>query len=170
MKNDYDISKQFQDDLIKAYNKAAPTSWTQEEAYRKAVKMPAPRYYITPKQALQVLSPMIRGDFEKVELMMPNKRRQYYSLYHKVIELSEKRAFIGKSLSYIVQYAVACPAPEFFVTHHVLAQVRSFLKNGHFDDDGKVLNIKSRVKAYEALKKRRKELREYRAQFKKKTP
>lgn len=171
MKNDYDISKQFQDDLIKAYNKVAYTSWTQVEAYKKAVKQPAPRYYVSARQAVQVISPMVRGDFERVNLMTPNRRRMYYSLFEKVTELSEKRAFIGKSLSYIVQYAVASPAPEFFVTHHSVHQVRSYLKNKHIDDEGKVVNPPpGRSKSYERLKAYRERLRAYRAQFKKSTP
>ena len=170
MKNDYDITKQYQDDLIKAYNKVAPTSWTQEEAYRKAVKLPAPRYYVSAKQAAQVIAPMVRGDFERVNQMMPNRKRMYYSLYEKVIELSEKRAFIGKSLTYIMQYAVSSPAPEFFVSHHALAQVRSFLKNGYFDNEGKVNNVPYRDKAYERLKAYRERVRAYRAQLKMSTP
>lgn len=169
MKNDYDISKQYQDDLIKAYNSVALTSWTQEEAYKKAVKCPAPRYYISAKQAAQVISPMVRGDFERVDMMKPNRKRMYYSLYEKVLELSEKRAFIGKSLLYIMQFAVTSPAPEFFVSHHALAQVRSFLKNGYFDNNGKVQNIPYRDKAYERLKAYREKLREHRAKFRKST-
>lgn len=166
MKNDYDISKQYQDDLIKAYNKVAPFSWTQEDAYKKAVKLPAPRYYVSARQAAQVISPMIRGNFEKVNMMMPNRKRMYYSLYEKVIELSEKRAFVGKSLTYIMQFAVASPAPEFFVSHNTLAQVRSFLKSGHFDDDGRVLNVPSRDRSYDNLKAYREKVRAYRESLK----
>ena len=155
MKNDYDISKQFQDDLIKAYNEVAPKCWSQSEAYEKAVKQPAPRYYITPRQATQVISPMVRGDFQKVNMMLPNKRRMYYSLFQKVIELSEKRGFIGKSLTYIMQYAVASPAPEFFVTGYTVEQVRRYIKKGYLDDEGRVVNYQSRDKSYEKLKAKR---------------
>lgn len=160
MKIDYDISRQQQDDLIKAYNSVAPHCWSQREAYRKAVLQPAPRYYITPKQAAQVIAPMVKGDFEKVNMMLPNKRRMYYSLFQKVIELSEKRAFIGKSLYYIVQFAVASPAPEFFCSPDVLFMVRSYLKNNHYDDDGRVIGVKHRVTNYEAVKAKRAAKRE----------
>lgn len=170
MKNDYDISRQYQDDLIKAYNKVAPNCWSQEDAYKKAVKQPAPRYYVSARQAAQVIAPMVRGDFERVNMMQPNRRRMYYSIFDKVMELSEKRAFIGKSLTYIVQYAVISPAPEFFVSHYALAQVRSFLKNGYFDDEGKTKNVKTRQRAYEKLKKKRETLKAYRAQFQQTTP
>ena len=155
MKNDYDISRQQQDDLIKAYNSVAPSCWTQKEAYTKAVLQPAPRYYVSAKQAAQVIAPMVRGDFEKVNMMLPNKKRMYYSLFQRVVELSEKRAFIGKSLAYIMPYAVSSPAPEFFCSPDVLHMVRSFLKNNHYNDDGKVIGVKHRAANYEALKAKR---------------
>lgn len=155
MKNDYDITRQFQDDLIKAYNKVAPLSWSQEEANKKAVKQPAPRYYVSAKQAAQIISPMVHGDFEYVNQMRPNKKRMYYSIYEKVIELSEKRAFVGKPLSYITQFAVASPAPEFFCGHRKVDEVRSYIKNGHLDDEGRVVNVKSRERCYEKLKAKR---------------
>lgn len=155
MKNDYDISRQQQDDLIKAYNKVASTSWTQDDAYKKAVKEPAPRYYVSAKQAAQVISPMVHGNFEHVNMMMPNRRRMYYSLFEKVIELSEKRNFVGKSLIYICKFAVTMPAPEFFCSFEKLHEVRQFIKNGRYDDDGKVINHKGRAACYERLKARR---------------
>ena len=164
MKNEYYITRQMQDDLIKAYNKVAPLSWTQKEAYEKAVKLPAPRYYITPKQALQVLSPMVKGNFEMVNMMLPNRKRMYYSLLEKVFELSEKRAFAGKSLSYIVQFAVASPAPEFFVSSEKLHRIRWLIKSGQLDEEGRE-HHPGKIVNYERLKQRRAKLREYRAQF-----
>lgn len=144
-------------------------SWTQEEAYKKAVKQPAPRYYVSARQAAQIISPMLRGDFERVNMMHPNRKRLYYSIFDKVIELSEKRAFIGKPLLYIVRFAVTSPAPEFFVSHHAIAKVRSFLKNGHFDDSGKAMDLPGRQRDYERLKKKRAELKAYREQFRNST-
>lgn len=166
MKNDYDITRQFQDDLIKAYNSVALQCWTQEDAYRKTVKQPAPRYYVSAKQAAQIISPMVKGDFELVNMMRPNRRRMYYSLFDKVIELSEKRAFVGKPLSFIVQYAVLSPAPEFFIGYKKVHELRSFIKNGKLTDEGRVINVPYRARCYEKLKKHRAELKAYREQFK----
>lgn len=163
MKNDYDISKQFQDDLIKAYNSVAPFSWSQEEAYRKAVKQPAPRYYISPAQAAQILSPMVRGDFSRVNEMMPNRRRMYYSLFERVIELSEKRAFIGKGLKYIVQFAVSSPAPEFFCSYHTLDKIRDWLKHGNLDEEGRVKNVPSRDTRLKKLREKRERIRAFKS-------
>ena len=163
MKNDYDISRQFQDDLIKAYNKVAPTCLMQNDAYKKTVKQPAPRYYITAKQALQVLSPMVRGDFSKVDMMIPNKRRMYYSLLEKVIELSEKRAFVGKPLSYIVQFAVTSPAPEFFIGAGSFRVIRWAIKSNRYNDEGKLVNATYRERSYERLKAKREREKAYRA-------
>lgn len=162
MKTNYDISKAFQDDLIEAYKKVAPLSWTQEEAYKRAVKMPAPRYYVSPKQAAQVIAPMVRGDFERVDFMGRNKRRMYYAIYNRVVELSEKRQFVGKSLLYITRFAVASPAPEFYVSYHCLAKIRSLLKHGLIDDNGKPALTPRRIRDYERLKAKRERVRAYR--------
>lgn len=159
MKNDYDITRQFQDDLIKAYNKVAPTCLMQDDAYKKTVKQPAPRYYVSAKQATQILSPMVHGDFTRVDMMLPNKRRMYYSLLEKVIELSEKRAFVGKPLTYIVQFAVSSPAPEFFISGGSFRIIRSALKNNRYDDEGRMINAKYRERAYEKLKKKRERMK-----------
>jgi hypothetical protein len=97
---------------------------------------------------------MIQGDFARVDMMMPNRRRMYYSLLDKVIELSEKRAFVGKSLIYIVSFAVASPAPEFFVTHQSFRVIRSYLKNNHYDDDGRFTG-QSRIQNYQKKKQKR---------------
>lgn len=138
MRRDNEISKQLQADLIKAYCKVVSEQhfWTMEEACAKAVKEPAPRFYITPKRARLMLSPMVHGDFRRVDLMPPNKRRMYYALYDVVIKMAEQRQFIGKSLTYITQYAVTQPAPEFFVYGHTLECTRLLLKQGRFDEDG----------------------------------
>jgi hypothetical protein len=162
MKNDYDISKQYQDDMISAYNKVAPTCLMQMDAYRKAVKQPAPRYYGSARQAAQVLAPMMRGNFERVDMMIPNRRRMYYSLFEKVLEMSEKRAFVGKPLSYIVAFAVSSPAPEFFTTPESFRVLRSWLKNNHFDDSGRAQGVHARERQYLKLKKKRERAKELR--------
>lgn len=98
------------------------------------VKQPAPRYYVTPKQAYQVISPMMKGDFERVDLMAPTRRNLYYSLFEQVIRLSETREFIGKSLFYIMQYAVIQPAPEFFLSPTRARIIRYWVKSGAIKD------------------------------------
>ena len=152
-KVNYDISRQMQDDLIAAYSKVCDTSWNLKDACTKAVKLPAPRYYVTAKQAYQVIAPMIKGDFGHVDLMLPNRKRMYYSLFEKVVEMTEKRAFIGKSLYYIMQYAVVQPAPEFFIRWDTLAKIRNFIKKGRIDDEGRTVSNQSREKAYENVVK-----------------
>ena len=54
-----------------------------------------------------------------------------------------------------MQYAVSSPAPEFFCSPDVLHMVRSFLKNNHYDEDGKVIGVKHRAANYEAMKAKR---------------
>jgi hypothetical protein len=134
---DYGISRQMQEDLIKAYCKACDGSWTMEDACAKAVKMPAPRFYVSPKTAYLIISPMVKGNFEKVDLCNPSRRRMYYELYKVVLKLAEKREFVGESLWHIINFAVTQPAPEFFVSPHSLYCIRLNLKKGRIEEDGR---------------------------------
>lgn len=154
-----------QDDLIAAYNKVAPLCWTQKEAYNRTIKQPAPRYYISARQATQILSKMVRGDFFFVKSMHKNKQRLYFSLFDKVMEMSEKSAFIGKPLYYIVQFAILQPAPEFFISDKQMQFIRLNLKNGRIADDGRTDN-RIWANVYQRAKEKRRILREYRQERK----
>ena len=160
MKNNYSISKQMYEDLIKAYIQVAPHSWTQKDAFKKTVKQPAPRFYVSPKQAAQIISPMLRGDFSKVDSMLPNRRRMYYCLYNRVVEMSERWQFVNKSLSYIMQYAVVTPAPEFFISCNQMTNIRTYLKLGHITDEGKLVVTPARARSYEKLVEKRRRMKE----------
>ena len=145
-KENYDISRQMQRDVINAYKEVYAKCFTQREAYERTVLQPAPRYYVTPKQALQVISPMMKGDFEMVDMMMPLRREMYYSLFNEVMKLSEKREFIGKSLSHVMRFAVLQPAPRFYIGWDRAKRIRIWLRKGYFDETGKVRDDK--VKCY----------------------
>lgn len=163
-KTNAEIELQRQNDLLEAYKAAIKTSCSSTEACEKAVKMPAPRYYVTPKQAYQVVMHMMKGDFELVDMMQSNRRRMYYSLFDKVVELSEKRAFVNKSLWYIMPFAVTCSAPEFFTSISSLARVRQGIKSGKIGDDGRRVAplTEKEIRKSEAAREERMKLREYR--------
>ncbi len=162
-KSNYDISKQKYHDLIAAYRRVCGDCWTQHQAYDRMVNEPAPRYYVTPRQACQIISLMVRGDFSKVDMMQPLRREMYYSLFNVVQSLSEKREFIGKSLSYIMKFAVVQPAPKFFLSPMRASIIRCFMRNGVFDADGKVIDamLPSYVRSREGNYKKWRERKEW---------
>lgn len=137
MTTDFSVRRQLYFDLIEAYKAVAPHSWTQQEAYERMVKQPAPRYYVTAKQAYQVIAPMLKGDFERVNMMLPKRRKMYYSLFDEFVSLSEKPMFYNKSAWFIMQHAVARPAPEFFLSPGRAQHIRCWLKNGVIDEEGR---------------------------------
>lgn len=141
-KVNYDTTKQMQQDLIAAYKRVCGDCWSQQQAYERMVTEPAPRYYVSPRQASQIIALMVRGDFSRVDTMLPLRREMYYSLFNVVQQLSEKREFIGKSLSYIMRFAVVQPAPRFFISPVRASIIRGFIRNGVFDEDGKVIDEK----------------------------
>lgn len=140
--NDYSMRQQMHRDIIEAYKAVAPFCWTQHEAYERLVKQPAPRYYVTPKQAYQVLLPMMKGDFEMVNMMLPLRRKMYYTLFDEVTKMVEKPSFRNKSLRYIMQFAVLRPAPEFFISAERAKHLRIWLKNGVIGADGRIVEDK----------------------------
>ena len=119
--------------LMDTYRKVAPDCWSQQEAWEKTVRHPAPRYYITPKQAYQRLLPMLSGDFSEVDSLKPDRRRMYYSLYNQVVEAAQRRDFHGKSLWHIIPWVVSQPAPEFFIGTESIEKTFRFVKRGRFD-------------------------------------
>jgi len=133
-------------DLMEAYKKVAPHCWTQQEAYERMVKQPAPRYYISAKQAYQILAQMVKGDFEKVNMMLPLRRKMYYALFDEFVALAEKPMFCNKSVWFIAQHVVARPAPEFFITAERAKHLRCWLKSGVIDDEGRI--DQSRLPSY----------------------
>lgn len=137
-----EISKQLHEAVIKAYCEVCDKCWTYQEAFKRIAKMPAPRYFVSEKQARMILSPMMKGDFDFVNLMEPNKRRMYYSLFKEVMKLSESYAYRDKSLSYIVKHAVLQPAPEFFARPNSLYYIRHMIKKNCIDENGRYIREK----------------------------
>lgn len=146
-----------------AYKRVAPTCWTQGEAYERMVKEPAPRYYVTAKQAYQVIAKMVKGDFEMVNMMLPLRRRMYYSLYDEFVSLCEKPIFFNKSVWFIIQHAVARPAPQFFISPERAKHIRCWLKSGVLDDNGKI--VQSRLPSYIRTREYHRKKREERKQW-----
>ena len=58
-KQNYDITRMQREDLAKAYRDVYPKCWSQQEVWDKIAKHPAPRYYITAKEAYEKLRRMV---------------------------------------------------------------------------------------------------------------
>lgn len=127
-KSNYDITRMMREDLMAAYREVVQSCWTQKEAWEKTAKHPAPRYYLTPKQAWDEMRRMVKGDFSRVDSLPTDVKRKYYSLFSKLEQLTQKREFIGKSLFYICQHLVVQPAPEFFIKPQTVRQIFYYYK------------------------------------------
>ena len=117
-------------DIMKAYARIAPECWTQKAAWKRIAESEAPRFYVTPKQAYQVIMPMIRGDFSAVEAMSPQRQRMYRALYDIVMELASRPTNRKMSLWALMPWAVTSPAPEFYVSPYWVRQIWSEERTG----------------------------------------
>lgn len=118
-----DINRQKRDDLMAVYRQVYPKCWRQRDAYRRTVKHPAPRFYVTPKQAYQKILSMLDGDYSEIRKMGPLRQKMYRDLFELVLVAAEKREFIGKSLWFIIPWVVTQPAPEFYLAEETFKKI-----------------------------------------------
>ena len=114
-RGNYKLIEEMREALMKAYCDVYRFCWNQQEAWEKAVRSEAPRYYVSAKQAYLVLLPMVRGERKHLEVMTPEKKRMYESLFDKVMFAAQRPEFVGMSLHAIVPHVICEKAPEFFV-------------------------------------------------------
>jgi hypothetical protein len=106
-------------ELMRVYREVVadcPQGTSQTEVYEKVVKHPAPRFYVDPRMAHLVISPMMRGDNSPLEKMGALKRQMYHDLYDVVMRLTQVKRFWHKSIYYILKEAVLEPAPRFYIS------------------------------------------------------
>lgn len=118
--------------LWEAYKEVYRGCWTQWDAWTRTAKHPAPRFYVSPKQAYEVLRPMFRGDDSHLLNMTPEKQRMYRILYDEANKIAQKPRFVGKSLWYIMPYVVSQPAPEFFIGPECVRKTFRHIKQGKY--------------------------------------
>lgn len=154
-KGNYRIIEQMREDLLTTYRRVAPKVMTQMDAWRKTVNSPAPRYYVSPKQAYQKVAPMLKGDFKDYEQMTPIRRKMYKSIFDEVLRASQRREFIGKSLWFIIPWVVTQPAPEFFILPQTMKKMFSRKKHGRYTKDGRMILTDSFIRAQAKLREKR---------------
>ncbi len=93
------------------------------EAWERVVRHPAPRFYVSSRRAHQYLSPMLHGDRSRIESLSPLKREMYEALFETVLSLWQKRAYCGRSLYYVLHFAVLEPAPRFYIEASRMGQI-----------------------------------------------
>lgn len=134
----FELSCMMREDLLMAYRNVYATCRTQKEAYQKTVRSPAPRFYVTPKQAWERLRHMVVGDFTEVDQLNELYKKMYYELFEKMQILSQRKEFFGKSLWFICQFLVSQPASQFFITPEtfsdIFQSIRKYGKEYHFKE------------------------------------
>lgn len=125
-------------DLCAAYETAKRTHYKCKKMrlYELAAYSPAPRYYVSLRSAYLVIYPLLLGRTEQFTRMREDKRELYISLYQKVVELSCQREYYGKGLMELLPFALAQPAPRFFVSPD---RVRRIIKDSPCEKKSKDL-------------------------------
>jgi len=117
--------EEMKNDLMRVYREVVGqySCRDQTEAYELTVRHQAPRFYVDARWALQVISPMTRGDFSVLEKMDALRRQMYYDLLDTVLRLKQKEKFWSSSLYELVRHAILEPAPRFYIETDRMGQI-----------------------------------------------
>lgn len=137
-KRSFSLTCKMREDLMGAYREVYTKCHSQKEAYLKTVNHPAPRFYVSAKQAYEMLRAMVVGDMTKIDALAPLKRCMYMELFEKLQQLSQEKAFIGKSLWFICPFLVTLPASQFYISAQtfkdIFPSMKKYGKKYHFRD------------------------------------
>lgn len=138
VKRNFELACKMRGDLMDAYREVYTKCHSQHEAYVKTVKHPAPRFYITPKQAYEIMRQMIAGNFTEVNSYPPRKQAMYAEMFGILQQMTQQREYMGKSLWFICQFLVTQPASEFYISVETFRDIFPYMKrhgkNYHFED------------------------------------
>ena len=117
--------EEMKNDLMRVYREVVGqySCRNQTEAYELTVKHQAPRYYVDARWALQVISPMTRGDRSRLEKMSPIQRQMYEDLFETVLRLKQVEKYWDSSLYELVRHAIQEPAPRFYIDTDRMGQI-----------------------------------------------
>lgn len=87
-----------------------------EQAIRKAIKSPTSHYHVSLYETYREILNIIHKR-EPSRHMKPMRRKQIADIYKKYCELASKPTFKGCSVFFIVQFAIAEPAPQFYLSY-----------------------------------------------------
>ena len=117
--------EEMKNDLMRVYREVVGqySCRNQTEAYELTVRHQAPRYYVDARWALQVISPMTRGDRSRLEKMSPLQRQMYDDLFETVLRLKQVEKYWDSSLYELVRHAIQEPAPRFYIDTDRMGQI-----------------------------------------------
>ena len=165
-KENFTIIEQMRKDLMTVYRQVYPTCMEQWDAWVRTVESPAPRYYVSAKQACQIVGPMCKGDYTLFNKLSPLRQKMYQSIYDKVMKFSESWQFQGKSVWSIMPFVVNSPAPQFFVLPQTMKKVFERKRMKRFTEDGRMIYTESYLRAIEKQREKRRLAKEQKAQEK----
>lgn len=117
--------EEMKEDLMKVYREVASKydCRNNQEAFKLCIEHAAPRFYVDPRHAHQLISPLFYGDRSKIDSLPPLRREMYESLFETVMRLKQKSAYWDKSLMYVLRFAVLEPAPRFYISTIRMGQI-----------------------------------------------
>ena len=154
-KENFTIIEQMRRDLMTVYRQVYPHCMEQWDAWVRTVESPAPRYYVSAKQACQIVTPMFRGDYRLFNKLSPLRQKMYKSIYDRVEKMSESWQYQGMSIWAIMPHALNSPAPQFFILPQTMKKMFERKRAKRYTEDGRMIYTESFLRAQEKLREKR---------------
>lgn len=97
---------------------------TLPDFYRRMVKSPASRFWVSEDRATEVIAKMLKG--ENISRMYREKQRMYREIYSRAIEKIRRDS--RRPLTHIVFEIVNSPAPEFYMSPYTAEKIINRLR------------------------------------------
>jgi len=109
------IRGQFVSDVCKAMFEARKGAFDVNTAMAKRLCEPAPRFYITPKHAAEVIYKITAEGEKALDKYRPLRKQMYLDLYSVYNDLRQKPKFEGVPIYKLAVYVVEQQAPQFYI-------------------------------------------------------
>lgn len=115
MKKDEHLQEQKINEMMEIYKKVALECFTQKQAMKRVVEHQASRFFILPHTAYCKLRKVFSGETDRIYAVKEFDREMYEEILKRVMELSQRPEYYGKSLMQLCEIVVRQPAPKFYM-------------------------------------------------------
>ena len=109
------IRRQFVSDVCKAMFEARKGFFDVNAAMTKRLCEPAPRFYVTPKHAAEVIYKIIAEGEKALDKYRPLRKQMYLDLYSVYNDFRQKPKFENMPVYKLAEYVVEQQAPQFYI-------------------------------------------------------
>lgn len=130
----FEYEQERNEDLMRAFREvyAAGGSTNIPDIFKRVVKMPSQRFWVSEERAAIVITKMMKGQDVSDELRFKTKQRMFSEIFRRVRALQAQRP--DASIYELTFEVVSGPAPEFYMTPGTAKATYYKIKNEWYEE------------------------------------